>query len=210
MTGWLSSVVVEDWDTCDCVGIPLGSSYLPMSRAIQFARAMGCMVIAIDGGAKREVCKQLGAHHFIAFTTSSNTVQAVNDILSKYNTTKSIVLALVGSPDAYRQGIEMLGHGGTFVCVGLRTLTEGQLPRSLLIKSSFQIFRASNHTVSTLDHRSHNYKCCRELLVTDSGSFALCCCPQYSTSTEGLLNGRRLHSPRRPGSAITVPLALNL
>lgn len=37
---------------------------------MQYAKAMGMRVIAVDGGdAKRDLCKKLGAEHFIDFTT---------------------------------------------------------------------------------------------------------------------------------------------
>lgn len=41
---------------------------------VQYAKAMGMRVIAIDGGdAKRDLCvKQLGAEHFIDFTTTGD------------------------------------------------------------------------------------------------------------------------------------------
>ena len=82
---------------------------------------MGCRIIAIDSGSKKEDCERLGAHHFVDFTKTSNLAEAVNDILAK---SKSIVLGLVGSREAYQEGMKMLGHGGTFVCVGLRELTD--------------------------------------------------------------------------------------
>ena len=81
---------------------------------------MNCHVIAIDNGTKREICDSLGADHFIDFTKTSDLAHAVKEILSESNATKSIVLALVGTREAYREGMKMLGYGGTFVCVGLR------------------------------------------------------------------------------------------
>lgn len=40
---------------------------------VQYAKAMGMRVIAIDGGdAKRDLCKKLGAEHFIDYTTTKD------------------------------------------------------------------------------------------------------------------------------------------
>ena len=108
---------------------------------------MGCHIIAIDSGSKKEVCERLGADHFVDFTTTSNLAEAVKDILAQFNVPKSIVLALVGSHEAYQEGMKMLGHGGTFVCVGLRESSDAPKIRQTGLKqSSFETFRDSHHT----------------------------------------------------------------
>lgn len=48
------------------------------SLACQYAKAMGFDIIAIDGGdEKREMTKQLGAQHYVDFSTSKNLVSDV-------------------------------------------------------------------------------------------------------------------------------------
>lgn len=41
----------------------------PRSQAVQYARAMGIRVLAIDGGEKEAMCHELGAEAFIDFKT---------------------------------------------------------------------------------------------------------------------------------------------
>lgn len=49
--------------------------------AVQYAKAMGMRVIAIDGGdAKRDMCKQLGAEEYIDFTTTKDIAAEVMKI----------------------------------------------------------------------------------------------------------------------------------
>lgn len=46
--------------------------------AVQYARAMGMRVIAIDGGdAKRDLCKKLGAEVFIDYTSTKDVTAEV-------------------------------------------------------------------------------------------------------------------------------------
>lgn len=48
------------------------------SLACQYAKAMGCTIIAIDGGEeKREMTKKLGASSFVDFMASKNVVSDV-------------------------------------------------------------------------------------------------------------------------------------
>lgn len=45
---------------------------------IQYAKAMGMRVIAVDGGdAKRQLCLELGAEHYIDFTAVSNRIRQI-------------------------------------------------------------------------------------------------------------------------------------
>lgn len=85
--------------------------------AVQYAKAMGMRVIAIDGGdAKRDLCLKLGAEKFIDFTTTKDIPAEVLKITT-YGSHGVLVTA------ATKAGYEMAPHllrpGGTMVCVGL-------------------------------------------------------------------------------------------
>lgn len=103
--------------------------------AIQYARAMGMRVIAIDGGdEKRDLCKRLGAEAYIDFTMSKDIAAEVM-ALTKYGAHGVIVTA------ATRQGYEtapaFLRPGGTLVAVGLPkdpTVVAGAPPLVLALK----------------------------------------------------------------------------
>lgn len=47
------------------------------SFAIQYARAMGMRVLAIDMGGKEKHCRDLGAHYFVDATTGDDVVAKV-------------------------------------------------------------------------------------------------------------------------------------
>lgn len=86
---------------------------------VQYARAMGMRVIAIDGGdAKRDLCLSLGAEQFIDFTSSSDIGAEVMKITS-YGAHGVIVFSATRS--GYEQAPHLLRPGGTMVCVGLPT-----------------------------------------------------------------------------------------
>ncbi|KAF2710853.1 GroES-like protein [Pleomassaria siparia CBS 279.74] len=85
--------------------------------AVQYAKAMGMRVVAIDGGdAKRDLCLRLGAEQFIDFNTTKDIAAEVKKI-TKYGTHGVVVTA------ATKAGYEMAPHllrpGGTMVCVGI-------------------------------------------------------------------------------------------
>jgi propanol-preferring alcohol dehydrogenase len=103
--------------------------------AVQYAKAMGMRVIAIDGGdEKRDLCKRLGAEAYIDFTTSKDIAAEVM-ALTTYGAHGVIVTA------ATRQGYEsapgFLRPGGTLVAVGLPkdpTVIAGAPPLTLALK----------------------------------------------------------------------------
>ncbi|KAL2439215.1 Alcohol dehydrogenase 5 [Exophiala dermatitidis] len=85
--------------------------------AVQYARAMGLRVIAIDGGdEKKELCKKLGAEEFIDFTKVKDTAAEVMRI-TKYGAHGVIVIA--ATKQAYETAPSFLRPGGTVVAVGL-------------------------------------------------------------------------------------------
>jgi alcohol dehydrogenase, propanol-preferring len=83
---------------------------------IQYARAMGFRVIAVDGGVEKEIlCTSLGAEVFIDFTRVTDVPAKVVELTGGV----AGVIAAAGNRASYEQGAKMLGAGGTLVCVGL-------------------------------------------------------------------------------------------
>ena len=85
--------------------------------SVQYARAAGARVIAIDGGdAKRDYCLGLGATHFVDFHKVADVSAEVVRI------TDGGVHAAVctaGSAKAYASAADMLRIGGTLCCAGI-------------------------------------------------------------------------------------------
>ncbi|KAI4103190.1 MAG: hypothetical protein L6R37_003944 [Teloschistes peruensis] len=97
------------------VGAGGGSS----SLACQFARAMGLRVIALDAGdEKAKMVKELGAEHFVDFSTSKNLVQDVQAATDD-NTGPHAVLLVVVSEKPFQQATEYVRPRGCVVAIGL-------------------------------------------------------------------------------------------
>ncbi|KAI1619344.1 alcohol dehydrogenase [Exophiala viscosa] len=87
--------------------------------AVQYAKAMGMRIIAVDGGdAKRDLCKKLGAEEFIDFTKVQDIAGEVMKITT-YGAHGVIVTA--ATKQAYESAPTFLRPGGTVVAVGLPT-----------------------------------------------------------------------------------------
>lgn len=85
--------------------------------AVQYAKAMGMRVIAIDGGDEKEkLCKKLGAEAFIDFTKVKDIAAEVMK-LTTYGAHGVIVTA--ATKEAYAQAPSLLRPNGTVVVVGL-------------------------------------------------------------------------------------------
>lgn len=85
--------------------------------AVQYAKAMGMRVIAVDGGdEKRDLCKKLGAEAFIDFTTTKDIAAEVMK-LTEYGAHGVVVTA--ASKEGYASAPMFLRPGGTMVAVGL-------------------------------------------------------------------------------------------
>ncbi|AEO71501.1 f1130d7d-60cf-481d-be96-77bddcf93987 [Thermothielavioides terrestris] len=89
------------------------------SMAIQYARAMGLRVIAIDGGREKgESCRQLGAAAYVDFTSSSDLVQEVKQATPE-GLGPHAVLLLAVAEKPFHQATEYVRSRGTVVCIGL-------------------------------------------------------------------------------------------
>ncbi|KAK3344419.1 dehydrogenase-like protein [Lasiosphaeria hispida] len=89
------------------------------SMAIQYAKAMGLHVIAIDGGEeKRESCKELGAATYVDFTATDDLVAEVKaatpDDLGPH-----AVLVLAVQEKPFQQATQYVRSRGSVVCIGL-------------------------------------------------------------------------------------------
>jgi len=83
---------------------------------IQYAKAMGMRVIALDVGEKsRQYCLSLGAE-FAYDVTTPGYIEEVNTITAGGG---HGVLCLATSPKAFAASIQMARRKGTVVCVGL-------------------------------------------------------------------------------------------
>ncbi|KAI1432721.1 dehydrogenase-like protein [Xylaria sp. CBS 124048] len=89
------------------------------TMAVQFARAMGLHVIAIDGGAEKEkVCKDLGATTYIDFMSSKDIVEDVKKASPEGHGPHAVLLLAV-SEKPFQQASAYVRSRGTIVCVGL-------------------------------------------------------------------------------------------
>lgn len=87
--------------------------------AVQYAKAMGMRVVAIDGGdKKKELCLRLGAEEFIDFTTTKDVVARVMEITG---VGAHGVVVTAASKASYETAPNFLRPSGTMVAVGLPT-----------------------------------------------------------------------------------------
>ncbi|KAI1778001.1 alcohol dehydrogenase [Hypoxylon cercidicola] len=89
------------------------------SLAIQYAKAMGLHVIAIDGGEEKgQMCSSLGAEDYIDFYKSKNVVQDVkNATPDGYGPHAVLLLAVSEGP--FQQASEYVRSRGVIVCVAM-------------------------------------------------------------------------------------------
>lgn len=103
--------------------------------AVQYAKAMGMRIIAIDGGEEKgKLCKELGAEHYLDFTTSKDLPAEVMEI-----TTHGAhgVIVTAATKEGYAVAPHFLRPGGTVVVVGLpkdETVIAGAPPILLALK----------------------------------------------------------------------------
>ncbi|KAG9228234.1 chaperonin 10-like protein [Amylocarpus encephaloides] len=89
------------------------------SLACQYAKAMGLDIIAIDAGdEKREMTKQLGAQHFVDFSTSKNVVSDVKAATVDGLGPHAVILVAVNEKP-FQQAAEYVRPRGTVVAIGL-------------------------------------------------------------------------------------------
>ncbi|OIW26312.1 alcohol dehydrogenase [Coniochaeta ligniaria NRRL 30616] len=85
--------------------------------AVQYARAMGYRVIAVDGGEKRRGnCVEAGAEAYVDFEKGG--VLAEVERLTDGGLCAA-ALVCIGAPAAYEAALSCLGYFGVLVCVGI-------------------------------------------------------------------------------------------
>ncbi|KAB8231595.1 chaperonin 10-like protein [Aspergillus alliaceus] len=88
--------------------------------AIQYARAMGMRVIAIDGGdEKRDLCQKLGAEAYIDFLKFKAPADLKDEIMKITKHGAHGVIVTAANKTVYEWGPMYLRPGGTMVVVGL-------------------------------------------------------------------------------------------
>ncbi|OCF40692.1 alcohol dehydrogenase, propanol-preferring [Kwoniella heveanensis CBS 569] len=108
----VSNTKVGDWIALPGAGGGLGH------LAVQYAKAMGLKVIAIDtGDAKEKLVKSHGADAWVDFKTSKDIVADVKAATGGAGPHAALVTAAHQS--GYTQAIQYLREGGTLVCIGM-------------------------------------------------------------------------------------------
>ncbi|KAG7439965.1 GroES-like protein [Guyanagaster necrorhizus] len=107
-----SQTSAGDWIVLPGAGGGLGH------LAVQYARARGLRVIAIDTGAeKKKLCESLGAEVWIDFKESKNIVEDVKAATGGFGAHSAVVTAAHSS--GYTQALDYLRPGATLMAVGL-------------------------------------------------------------------------------------------
>ncbi|AFR95345.1 alcohol dehydrogenase, propanol-preferring [Cryptococcus neoformans] len=108
----VSNTKVGDWVALPGAGGGLGH------LAVQYAKAMGLKVVAIDtGAAKEKLVKSLGADAWVDFKTTKDLVADVKAATGGQGPAAAIVTA--SHKTGYSQAIDYLKPSGTLVAVGL-------------------------------------------------------------------------------------------
>jgi propanol-preferring alcohol dehydrogenase len=92
--------------------------------AIQYAKAMGYKVVALDVPSKQAVCTEAGADFFVDVLGFTNSEELCKHVVKLTGGGARTVLACSSSNAAYAQAIHYLDQAGTLVCLGI---PEGEL-----------------------------------------------------------------------------------
>ncbi|KAK0381869.1 alcohol dehydrogenase [Colletotrichum limetticola] len=87
--------------------------------AIQYARVIGCRVLAMDIGSKEKFCRDLGATEFVDFTAYPSDEDLTAAIKKITGGGARIVLMCSSNKKAYVQSPKWLGFRGKLVCLGV-------------------------------------------------------------------------------------------
>ncbi|KAF9528264.1 chaperonin 10-like protein [Crepidotus variabilis] len=111
--------------------------------AIQYARAMGYRVLAIDTGiTKKELCLELGAEKWVDFKESNDLIADVKAATDGAGPHAAVIAA--GDAKPFNQAIMYLRFTGTLVCVGMPGSDAFlQVPITLLIAKGLKIIGSS-------------------------------------------------------------------
>jgi propanol-preferring alcohol dehydrogenase len=159
------------------------------SFAVQYARAMGLRVIAIDGGdEKGQTCRDSGAETYIDYTTTDDLVSAVKAATSDGAGPHAAVLLAV-SEGPFQQASEYVRKLGVVVCVGLptggfvKTPIYSLVTRMITVKGSY--LGSKEHMVRAVDFYA------RGLIKTPYTVFGLSQLHEvYDLMRQNKINGR--------------------
>ncbi|KAH8930011.1 GroES-like protein [Atractiella rhizophila] len=112
---------------------------------IQFSKAFGCKVIAIDAPDKEELCKKCGADVFIDFTKSKDVVA---DVIAATDGGPHTTLVTTAVPSAYTQAILYARPLGTVVFIGL---TMASFPTGPMIGKHLKLIGSATGTQRKLE-----------------------------------------------------------
>ncbi|KAL5359678.1 putative alcohol dehydrogenase [Aspergillus floccosus] len=87
--------------------------------AIQYAKAMGYLVVALDVGGKGSVCTEAGADHFVDVLDFTKSEELCQRVVHLTGGGARIALVCSSSNAAYAQAIYYLDQAGTLVCLGV-------------------------------------------------------------------------------------------
>ncbi|KAF9031520.1 GroES-like protein [Hymenopellis radicata] len=119
--------------------------------AIQYARARGLRVIAIDSGEeKKQLCLKLGAEVWIDFKESKDIVGDVKAATGGLGAHSAVVTT--ASPSGYTQAVDYLRTGGTLMAVGLPG--EAKLEASIF----FTVFKSISILGSYVGNRADAFE----------------------------------------------------
>lgn len=116
-----SGVQIGDWVVVSGAGGGLGH------LAIQYARAMGARVVAIDAGSKESFCRELGADEFVDFAKFKNDNGGLAQHI--HRVTKGgakVALICAASGKAYSDAPQWLRFRGCVVALGIPSESIGQ------------------------------------------------------------------------------------
>ncbi|KEZ43629.1 Alcohol dehydrogenase 1 [Scedosporium apiospermum] len=89
------------------------------NMALQYAKAMGLRIIAVDGGKEKgEACKALGAETFVDFQTSKDLVKDIKAASFDGLGPHAVILFAV-SEGPFQQAASYVRPHGTIVCIGM-------------------------------------------------------------------------------------------
>lgn len=114
-----SGMQLGDWVVISGAGGGLGH------LAIQYARAMGARVLAIDAGAKQNFCRACGADHFVDYAAfdDEGLAQHIHGVTVGG---AKVALICAASGKAYSQAPSWLRFRGCIVALGLPRESAGQ------------------------------------------------------------------------------------
>jgi propanol-preferring alcohol dehydrogenase len=87
--------------------------------AIQYAKALGARVLALDSGSKKSFCIELGADEFVDFMAHGTSDDLISTVKKLTGGGARAVLMCSSSNKAYAQAIPMLGFRGSLWCIGV-------------------------------------------------------------------------------------------